>query len=51
MHYDPLISSRAKFFGQLGTRLGRADPDRRLPRLGTVQFSTTENAARIVGNA
>ena len=23
--------------GQLGTRLGRADPDRRLPRLGTVQ--------------
>ena len=26
-----------EFSGQLGTRLGRADPDRRLPRLGTVQ--------------
>ena len=37
MHYDPLISSRAQIPGQLGTRLGRADPDRRLPPLGTVQ--------------
>ena len=36
MHYDPLISSRA-IPGQLGTRLGCADPDRRLPPLGTVQ--------------
>ena len=26
-----------EILGQLGTRLGRADPDRRLPRLGTVQ--------------
>ena len=31
MHYDPLISQSRQIPGQLGTRLGRADPDRRLP--------------------
>lgn len=37
MHYDPPHLQSRQIPGQLGTRLGRADPDRRLPRLGTVQ--------------
>ena len=37
-----------QILGQLGTRLGRADPDRRLPRLGTVQsFRLAHRHARV----
>ena len=37
MHYDPLISSRSKSSGQLGTRLGRALSDHRPSLLGAHQ--------------
>ena len=36
--------------GQLGTRLGRADPDRRLPPLGTVQVFALPIAMRLYRN-
>ena len=37
LRYEPPHLQSHQIPGQLGTRLGRANPDRRLPRLGTVQ--------------